>query len=175
MLTSIVPRTSGISERNLDATRHTIRVEQGKGAKDRDTVLQDSDVAMRAYLLTVKAGEDFLQLLNDDEESAPCVKREWVLNDFPDRELIGLAADAWARVGGLLGAARERIGLPPIDLSLGCRHSADKVQIRTYDRAVLRQWLEQISSRSLTGRCTRRRAALSRHAAPSLAALAQRG
>ena len=105
---------------------------------------EDSDVLMHAYIVTVKSNGDVFQLLSDDEESSPCVKREWVLEDLPDREIIAVAADAWARVCGLLQAVRETIGLPAIDLSLGCRHSTERVQCRKYNRDTLRQWLDEI-------------------------------
>ena len=84
---------------------------------------KDSDALMRAYIVTVKSSGDVFQLLSDDEESSPCIKREWVLENLPDREIMSVAADAWAKIGALLQALRERIGLPPIDIALNCRHS----------------------------------------------------
>lgn len=105
---------------------------------------EDSDVLMRAYIVTVKTSGDVFQLLSDDEESSPSVKREWVLEDLPDPEIMSVAADAWVRVGALLQALRGRIGLPPIDIALNCRHSEQRVQFRTYNRNTLREWLDQL-------------------------------
>ena len=105
---------------------------------------KDSDALMRAYIVTVKSSGDVFQLLSDDEESSPCIKREWVLENLPDREIMSVAADAWAKIGALLQALRERIGLPPIDIALNCRHSEQRVQFRTYNRNTLREWLDQL-------------------------------
>src|SRR5215467_5943318 len=54
------------------------------------TPLYDSDHAMHRYL----AAGDVLDILMPDEDSMPCVEREWRLPDF-DEELIDLCSRAW--------------------------------------------------------------------------------
>jgi hypothetical protein len=41
---------------------------------------------------------DFLGVLVPDEDSMPCVRREWHLAEF-DEELVDLCARAWLRIG----------------------------------------------------------------------------
>jgi hypothetical protein len=44
--------------------------------------LEDSDNAMERLLCVVAERGDFLDILKDDEDSVPCVKREWRLPDL---------------------------------------------------------------------------------------------
>jgi hypothetical protein len=137
-------------DRLLPSSTAFIGITEGRGLKWGISMqldpTKDSDVLMQAYIITVKANGDVFQLLSDDEGSSPCIKREWVLDDLPGREIISVAADAWARVGALLQAVRERVDLPAIDLSLGCRHSDQRIQFRIYNRDTLRQWLSEVPS-----------------------------
>lgn len=99
---------------------------------------QDSDDAILSVLSADP--EDTLGLLADDEESVPCVFREWKMDPFDD-ELLDLSATAWLRVGDLVTDVIQWLGGTPPKLSLACRHAAGNVQYRLYDRVRLREQL----------------------------------
>jgi hypothetical protein len=73
---------------------------EGRGFKFGFTLpidpLLNSDEAMRRYLLVVSEDgkADPLDILNDDDDSLPCVHRVWKLDTFDD-EIVELAAKAW--------------------------------------------------------------------------------
>jgi hypothetical protein len=103
--------------------------------------LDDSDVCMERYLLSVKkAGAnkmaDFLGILVPDEDSMPCVRREWRLAEF-DEELVDLCARAWLRTGETLMATLRWLGEDPPSQALSCRSSHQAVLFKTYDRNAL--------------------------------------
>lgn len=105
--------------------------------------LMDSDLAMWTYLESLGDGRDVLELLRDDEESLPCVERIWRLERFPD-ELTDLAARALLRSGGLISEVVAWLGGEPLELSLQCRHSSERVRTKVYEREQLQQWRQQI-------------------------------
>jgi hypothetical protein len=100
--------------------------------------LEDSDEAMSRYLEVAKGKGDFLQLLFPDEESLPCIMRQWRIEEFKDTELWSLSIAAWQKVGEVLSVTLEWLGGSSLDLSLSCRHSRQNVYIRMYDRDRMR-------------------------------------
>lgn len=107
--------------------------------------LEDSDAGMERYLRSVKlAGDcktaDFLGILMPDEDSLPCVRREWRLADFDD-ELIDLCSRAWLRTGETLAAVLRWLGEDPPSQTLSCRSGHQAVLYKTYDREDLIQRL----------------------------------
>jgi len=107
----------------------------------------DSDEAMRYYLLLCASEGDPLQILSPDEDSVPCVEREWRLPQF-EGDIVDVCATAWVRVGELITATLTWLGEDPPPLSLECRHASQEVRIKTYDRNQLMQQLADISSES---------------------------
>ena len=100
--------------------------------------LEDSDVGMERYLRYVKrSGDsrmaDFLGVLMPDEDSLPCVRREWRLAEF-DEELVDLCARAWLRSSETLVAALRWLGEDPPPRTLSCRSGHQAVLYKTYDR-----------------------------------------
>jgi hypothetical protein len=110
--------------------------------------LEDSDDAMQRYLHHAKKQGDFLGILEPDEESLPCIQREWRLEGFDD-DIVDLCAKAWLRVGETIAAVLKWLGEDVPPLSLDCRHGTLKVQFRTYDRDKLREQMRAIPSKSL--------------------------
>jgi hypothetical protein len=109
--------------------------------------LEDSDHAMHRYLSVSKEHGDILELLRPDEESLPCVKREWRIPSF-DEEVLDLAAVAWLRVGETIASVLHWLGVEPPQLSLDCRHSSQQVQYKLYERNELRQELKKIKGKT---------------------------
>lgn len=107
--------------------------------------LENSDDAMQRYICNVKKSGDFLELLRPDDESLPCIEREWRLDGF-DEEIVDLCARAWLRVGETIGASIKWLGAEFPLLSLDCRHSSQFVQIKVYSREKLVELLDSLPS-----------------------------
>ena len=74
------------------ASSGTVGITEGRGIKLgigglRIDPLEDSDVVILKYVRATAGKMDFLGIMADDEESMPCVEREWKLDAFPDAEL----------------------------------------------------------------------------------------
>jgi hypothetical protein len=103
--------------------------------------LQDSDHAMHCYL----AAGDFFDILMPDEDSLPCVEREWRLPDF-DEELIDLCSPAWLRVNDTVADVLKWLGEDVPPQTLACRRTHQAVRFKTYNRATLRKWLAEMQT-----------------------------
>lgn len=129
----------------IPKSRAAVGITEGRGMKlgfgMNINPLQDSDHGMHCYL----AAGDFFDILMPDEDSLPCVQREWRLPDF-DEELIDLCSRAWERVGVTLADVLKWLGedIPPLILS--CRRSHQAVRFKTYNRATLRKWLTEMQT-----------------------------
>ena len=88
-------------------------------------------------------GRDILGILQVDEESLPCVQREWRLEGFGE-EIIELAAKAWLTVGQVVTSTIRWLGAEVPDLSLNCRHSSQQVQFKLFDRKELKRQLIEL-------------------------------
>ena len=124
----LVPQSSG-----------TVGITEGRGFKAGLTApihpLEDSDQALLRYAVQFK-DLDFLGLMTPDEDSMPCVEREWRLPEF-DEGIVDLCAQAWLRVGETIDAVLRWQGAEPLALSLDCRHDSQRVRIKRYDRDIL--------------------------------------
>lgn len=109
--------------------------------------LEGSDAAMDRYLKFAEAKTDFLHILAPDEDSMPCVQREWRLEGVDD-EILDVCARAWLRLGEVLAVVVQWLGADAPPLSLECRHSSQRVQFKVYDREKLIKRMEEISSAS---------------------------
>ncbi len=105
--------------------------------------LEDSDSGMDRYLRHAKKNGDFLGVLMPDEDSLPCIQREWKLPDFED-EIIDLCARAWLRIGQTIAEVLKWLGTEVPSLSLDCRHSSQQVQFKLYDRDKLSERMKTI-------------------------------
>ena len=107
--------------------------------------LEDSDRGMERYLDAVRQrkGEglaDFLGVLSDDDDSVPCVQREWKLNDF-DGDLVEVCARCLLLVGQLVDEVLSKLGVESESFSLDCRKSEQQVRFKLYDRTDLKKAL----------------------------------
>lgn len=128
-------------------SRAMIGITEGRGMKAGLTIpihpLQDSDAGMDLYLRLVKERGDRFGFLQADEDSLPCVYREWRLPEF-DSELIDVCAQAWMRTGETIAEVLQWVGAAPLPLSLDCRHSAQLVQFKLYTREQLSERLSKL-------------------------------
>lgn len=124
-----------------------VGITEGRGMKLSMTfpvhALEDSDNGMRRYLAVSKVHGDILGILIPDEDSLPCVQRQWRLSEFED-EIGEVCARAWLRLGETVAAVLSWLGAHPPALSLDCRHASQEVQFKLYDRGELVQWMEVI-------------------------------
>ena len=136
----LIPQSSG-----------AIGITGGRGFKSGLTMpihpLEDSEQALIRCALLLK-DRDFLGLVTPDEDSVPCVYREWRLSEF-NEELVDLCAKAWLRVSEIIDAVLRWQGAAPPELSLDCRHGSKKVCLKCYDRNVL---IEQVMAAEKQGR-----------------------
>ncbi|MBB6588048.1 hypothetical protein PP715_13960 [Ralstonia solanacearum] len=72
--------------------------------------------------------------LGPDCDSAPALWRTWMIPQFPKRDLLDVAFDAWSLVGKLLSDVVEAIGGEALDLSMPCRHNPASVRIKRYSQ-----------------------------------------
>jgi transposase len=131
-----------------DRTLYTfVGITEGRGLKFGVTFqihpLEDSDRGMDKYLRHAKADEDFLGILMPDEDSMPCVEREWRIPQLDD-EITDVCAQAWLRMGETIREVMEWQGAKAPPLSLDCRHSSQRVRFKLYDREKLIKRMEAI-------------------------------
>ena len=103
------------------------------------------------YLRVAKTDKDFLDILRPDEDSMPCVQREWRLDgvdvgDDDGADIIDICARAWLRLGETIADILKWYGADVPPLSLGCRHDSQKVQFKLYDRDDLRKRIVEIGA-----------------------------
>ena len=131
----------------VPSSHGSIGITEGRGFKLGLTFpvhpLEDSDDAMHRYLHHVMEHGDFLQFLLPDDDSMPCIHREWKLPAF-DHELVELSSRAWLRTGETVNAVVAWLGAGPQELSLSCRHSSQQVQFKLFDRTMLNKQLRQM-------------------------------
>lgn len=111
--------------------------------------LEDSDAAMDRYCYYVSQEGDFFQFLREDEDTLPCVHRTWKLPEF-EEEVVELCARAWLRTGEAIAEVLRWLGATPAPLSLSCRHSADRVQVKLFNRDELRARVAELKASSAT-------------------------
>lgn len=106
----------------------------------------DSQLVMRQYLYVTRDDDDFMGILIEDEHTVPCVQREWRFTDFPDEEVIDVCAKVWLRIGRLIEQVVSWLGAAPPPLNLECRHGAQSIQFKLFDRAELRKERAQLKA-----------------------------
>lgn len=129
-------------------SRAAVGVTEGRGMKLGMSFpihpLEDSDSGMLRYLANARhQGRDFLGILMPDDDSLPCVEREWRLQGF-DEEVIDLCSRAWLRVGETVANILEWLGAEVPPQTLGCRTGHQAVRFKTYSREALASWSAQL-------------------------------
>lgn len=98
--------------------------------------LEDSDSAMKRYVELARSSGDFLGVLIEDDDTIPCIQREWRLPEF-DEEIVSLCVSAWLKVGKTMSNALNTLGESHSGFNLDCRHQAHRYMMKLYDRQKL--------------------------------------
>ncbi|CAB3754788.1 hypothetical protein [Paraburkholderia humisilvae] len=94
---------------------------------------ETSDEAYERYKTMCKTNK-MLRGFGPDCDSAPALWRTWMIPQFPGRDLLDVAVEAWELLGELLSGAIEAFGGDKLDLSLPCRHDPAQVQIKRFSQ-----------------------------------------
>lgn len=78
--------------------------------------------------------DKFFRGLGPDCDSSPALWRTWMIPEFPGRDLLDVAFEAWMLLGKLLSGAVEAFGGESLDLSMPCRHEPELVRIRRFSQ-----------------------------------------
>jgi hypothetical protein len=144
------------------SSRGTLGITEGRGIKLGLSIpvhpLEDSDAAMERYLRVVAKNGDTFGFLAEDEDSLPCVQREWRLPQL-ESEIVEASAAAWLRLGNTISDVLRWLGADPPPLSLDCRHSSQQVQFKLFSRDKLRMRLAEIKKGHRKGRSRQRKPA----------------
>lgn len=135
----------------IHKSKATLGISEGRGIKLGGgwplNPLENSDLGMIKYLRFIKAQEfDLFCILDEDEDSFPCIIREWKIDSF-DEELIMLCETAWKNIYNLFVDTLKWLGgesLPNDVLSI---HSLGTSTVRIYEREWLRVIYEQLSNK----------------------------
>lgn len=131
------------------ASKGTVGFTKGRGIKLGIGMpinpLEDSETAMLHYIWYAAKESDFLGILYTEEDGGgeySCVEREWRMDEFPDEEIIDLAARAWEKVAAVLGSVGSKLGAqvkaPALKL-----HNPNMVRVQVYNPEWIRENLEQ--------------------------------
>jgi hypothetical protein len=74
------------------------------------------------------------QLSGPDCDSVPAIWRTWMIPQFPGRDLLDVAFDAWTLLGQVLSAAVVAFKGEKLDLSMLCRHNPQDVRLKRYSQ-----------------------------------------
>lgn len=94
---------------------------------------ETSDEAYQRYKQACRS-DKFLRGLGPDCDSAPALWRTWLIPQFPDRDLLEVAFEAWQAVGELMSATAKALGGQPLDLTMPCRHDREVVRIKRFSQ-----------------------------------------
>lgn len=95
---------------------------------------ETSDEAYERYKAVCRSDKMMRGLIGPDCDSSPAIWRTWIIKDFPGRDLLEVAFEAWTRLGEVLSATVEARGGEPIDLSMPCRHDPELVKIKRFSQ-----------------------------------------
>lgn len=96
---------------------------------------QESSVEAYARFKSLcKKDKVIRSLAGPDCDSQPAVWRTWMIPEFPGRDLLDVAFEAWQLLGALLSAIIEAQGGQPFDLTLPCRHEPELVRIKRFSQ-----------------------------------------
>lgn len=72
--------------------------------------------------------------LGPDCDSSPVLWRTWMISQFPGKDLLDVAFEAWKLMGDLLSDSVVELGGQPLDLSMPCRHDPESVRLKRYSQ-----------------------------------------
>lgn len=94
---------------------------------------ETSDEAYARYKEICRT-DKFWRGMGPDCDSAPAIWRTWMIAQFPDRDLLEVAFEAWTLVGELLSATVVALDGAPLDLNMPCRHDPQEVKIKRFSQ-----------------------------------------
>lgn len=95
---------------------------------------ESSDEAYERYVASCRTSKVWRQLSGPTPASDPAIWRTWLIPQFPERDLLEVAFEAWLLTGRLLSATKVALGEPLLDLTMSCRHSGRDIQIKRFSR-----------------------------------------
>jgi hypothetical protein len=95
---------------------------------------ESSDEAYARYKEACRRDKFWRNLTGPDCDSAPAIWRTWIIPDFPDRDLLEVAFEAWLLTGQVLSATVVAFGGPALDLAMSCRHEPQDVRIKRFSQ-----------------------------------------
>lgn len=94
---------------------------------------ESSDNAYQRYKQACRS-DMFLRGLGPDCDSTPTLWRTWLIPQFPERDLLEVAFEAWQAVGKLMSATTVALGGEPLDLNMSCRHDPEAVRLKKFSQ-----------------------------------------
>ena len=95
---------------------------------------ESSNEAYARYKEVCRTDKQMRSLIGPDCDSAPAIWRTWIIKDFPSRDLLDVAFEAWTKLGEVLSATIEARGGEPLDLSMSCRHDPEVVKVMRFSQ-----------------------------------------
>ena len=94
---------------------------------------ESSDEAYERYKQVCRT-DKFWRGIGPDCDSSPAIWRTWMIPQFPGRELLDVAFEAWKLVGDVLSAAVTEFGGEPLVLTMPCRHDPGHVRLKRFSQ-----------------------------------------
>lgn len=95
---------------------------------------ESSDEAYVRYKEVCRNDKMMRNLLGPDCDSSPAIWRTWIIKEFPGRDLLDVAFEAWTQLGKVLSATIQAQGGEPLDLSMPCRHDPELIRIKRFSQ-----------------------------------------
>ena len=96
---------------------------------------ESSDEAYLRFQRACKRDKEVRQLMGPDCDSRPMIERVWRLSDFPDKDFLEIAIDAWRTCGHILSRIVVHLGGENLDTQLLCAHDPASVRRKVYSQA----------------------------------------
>jgi len=100
---------------------------------------EDSDDAMKRFARVMMGMGDPFQFFSDDD-THPCVERQWILAGVSEGNILDVAWQAWLTTARVVSDACVWRGGEPLDLSLNCRHDSKLIKVKTYNRQAMESY-----------------------------------
>ena len=95
---------------------------------------ESSDEAYERYKAACRADRVWRQLSGPDCDSTPTIWRTWLIEEFPDKDLLEVAFEAWLLIGEVLSAVVIAFGGSALDLTMSCRHDPNAIKIKRFSQ-----------------------------------------
>jgi hypothetical protein len=95
---------------------------------------ESSDEAYERYKEVCRRDKIWRNLTGPDCDSAPAIWRTWMIPEFPNRDLLEVAFEAWLLTGEVLSVTVVAFDGPPLDLAMACRHDPQDVKIKRFSQ-----------------------------------------